>query len=101
MSVYEDVEGAPLKIDGLLAVATGGLLALGVVFFFFKVLVPYALYDLHLFFREGSLMWGMVHTNLWLVFGPIGSLAGVLHKWWREEGVLQGGLDEWRLWRSR
>ena len=86
---------------GFWAVLIGVLLAVGAVFLFFRFLVAYALYDLHNFFEEGSLMWGLVHTNLWLVMWPIGALFGMLHKWWKEEGILQRGLEEWRVWRSR
>ena len=89
------------RTDGVVAVALGVLFSLGFVFFFFRFLVAYALYDLHDLFEEGSLMWGMVHTNLWLVMWPLGALVGILHKWWKEEDILQGGLEEWRLWRSR
>ena len=90
-----------MRIEGIPAIAVGVLLAVGAVFLFFRFLVGYALYDLHNFFEEGSLMWGLVHTNLWLVMWPIGALFGMLHKWWREEGIYQRGLEEWRLWRSR
>lgn len=85
----------------MVAILIGVFLALGAFFLFFRFLVGYALYDLHLFFEPGSLMWGMVHTNFWLLFSFLGALVGILHKWWKEEDILQRGLEEWRLWRSR
>lgn len=86
---------------GVWAVLIGAFLAVGAVFFFFRFLVAYALYDLHDLFREGSLMWGMVHTNFWILFWLLGALVGTLHKWWKEEDIYLGGLEELRLWRSR
>ena len=64
-----------------------------------RFLVGYALYDLHALFAEGSLMWGMVHTNFWILFALLGALVGTLHKWAREEHLLREGLNEWRAWR--
>ena len=65
----------------------------------FRFLVGYALYDLHDLFERGSLMWGMVHTNFWILFSLLGALAGMLHKWAREEHLLSQGLVEYRAWR--
>lgn len=67
----------------------------------FRFLVGYALFDLHDLFREGSLAWGLVHTNFWVVTIPLGYLVGVLHKWWKDEGILASGREEWRAWRQR
>ena len=73
----------------------------GVTFpvWWFRFLVGYALVDLHDYFQEGSLLWGLVHTNFWLVTIPLGSLVGILHKWWKEEGIYRRGLEEYRAWR--
>ena len=89
------------RLNGLPAIAIGVLMAVGAICLFFRFLVGYALYDLHNFFEEGSLMWGLVHTNLWLVMMPIGALVGVLHKWWKDEDIYRRGLEELRLWRIR
>ena len=87
--------------NGFVNVAIGVFLTLGAIIFFFRVLVGYALYDLHLLFEPGSLMWGMVHTNFWLLLWLFGTLAGVLHKWAKEEKIWTSGLQEFREWRSR
>lgn len=37
----------------------------------------------------------------WVIFLMLGVLVGRLHTWWKEEKILQGGLEEWRRWRGR
>lgn len=90
-----------MRENGIVNLAIGALLVLGAVIFFFRVMVGYCLYDLHILFEPGSLMWGMVHTNFWLLFCLMGTLAGVLHKWARDEKIWTSGLQEFREWRSR
>jgi hypothetical protein len=90
-----------MREHGVINLAIGALLLLGATIFFFRFLVGYALYDLHLLFEEGSLMWGMVHTNFWLLLTLLGTFAGVMHKWAREEKLWTSGLQELRDWRSR
>ncbi|GAI95730.1 unnamed protein product [marine sediment metagenome] len=89
------------RTDGFVAVALGVLFSFGAIVLFFRFMVGYALYDLHLFFEPGSLMWGMVHTNFWLLLWLLGTLAGVIHKWAREEKIWTSGVQELREWRSR
>ena len=51
---------------------------------------------------DGSTVVGMFVLNgVWIIFLFLGILAGVLHGWWKKEGILQGGLEEWRQWRRR
>lgn len=88
-----------MREHGFVNLALGVLVAFGAIIFFFRVMVGYALYDLHLLFEEGSLMWGMVHTNFWLVFTLLGTLAGTLHKWAKDEKIWTSGVQELRLWR--
>jgi hypothetical protein len=88
------------RLDGVVALLAGVFLSLGALVFFFRFLVGYAMIDLHDFFEEGSLLYGMVHTNFWLIIWPLGALFGIFHKWVKDEGILAQGLDEWRAWRA-
>lgn len=90
-----------MRENGLVNLAIGVFLAFGAITLFFRVMVGYALYDLHLLFEEGSLWWGMVHTNFWLIFSLLGTLAGTLHKWAKDEKIWTSGLQELHEWRSR
>lgn len=51
---------------------------------------------------DGSTVIGkFVLNGIWIIFLMLGILVGVLHGWWKEEGILQAGLEEWREWRQR
>lgn len=51
---------------------------------------------------EGSTVIGKFMLNcIWITFLMLGILFGTMHRWWKEEGILQGGLEEWREWRQR
>jgi len=53
-------------------------------------------------YYDGSTVIGKFVLNcVWIIFLFLGILAGVLHGWWKEEGILQDGLEEWREWRRR
>lgn len=66
-----------------------------------KLFVGLALIDLHQFFTPGSLIYGMVHTNFWILFYLIGTLLAILHNASREEGWLASGIEEYRTWKSQ
>ena len=51
---------------------------------------------------DGSTVIGkFVLNGIWLVLLMLGVLVGVIHGWWKEDGILQAGLEEWRAWRRR
>jgi len=42
-----------------------------------------------------------LYSGAWVMMLMVGILAGVLHRWAKDEGILAGGLAEWRDWRKR
>jgi hypothetical protein len=87
-----------LWVAGICAVVAGALLLA-------LKIIPYTVHlstvDLREVLDPVSLPAKFLLNCIWIVLLLLGVLVGILHGWFKEEGILKSGLDELRDWRER